>query len=77
MWDNYSRTLSANVYDTPKPDAVLELIISICSKPNDTVADFFLGGGTTAVVAKRLGRKFIGCDISIKACRATVRKLED
>lgn len=77
MWDNYSRTLSADVYDTPKPDAVLERIISICSKPNDIVADFFLGGGTTAVVAKRLRRKFIGCDISLKACKTTVGKLKD
>lgn len=76
MWDTFSRTHTADAYDTPKPEAVLERIISICSKPNDIVADFFLGGGTTAVVAKKLGRKFIGCDISLKACKTTVRKLE-
>ena len=77
MWDSYSRTNTADAYDTPKPEAVLERIISTCSKKDDVVADFFLGGGTTAVVAKKLGRKFIGCDISAKACEVTVRKLEN
>lgn len=77
MRDEYSRTDMADAYDTPKPDAVLERIILTCSKKGDTVADFFMGGGTTAVVAKKLGRKFIGCDISHKACAVTVSKLEN
>ena len=76
MWDTYSRTEKAEAYDTPKPKAVLERIITTCSNPGDIVADFFMGGGTTAVVAKELERKFIGCDISEKACRKTVEKLE-
>jgi len=77
MWDDYSRTDKAEAYDTPKPEAVLERIIRTCSNKGDVVADFFLGGGTTAVVAKKMGRKFIGCDISKKACEVTVRKLEN
>lgn len=77
MWDMYSRTDIADAYDTPKPDAVLERIISTCSKEGDLVADFFLGGGTTAVVSKRLKRRFIGCDISQKACEVTVKKLQE
>ncbi len=76
MWDDYSRTDLAEAYDTPKPEACLERIIRTCSEEGDTVADFFMGGGTTAVVAKKLGRKFIGCDISPKACEVTARKLE-
>ena len=76
MLDSYSRTDLAEVYDTPKPEAVLERIIRTCSHEGDTVADFFMGGGTTAVVAAKLGRKFLGCDISRKACEVTVRKLE-
>ena len=40
------------------------------------VDDFFLGGGTTAVIAKRLNRKGIYCDISKKACDVTISKLE-
>lgn len=75
MLDQYTRTDTAEAYDTPKPDAVLERIISTCSNKGDTVADFFLGGGTTAVITKKLGRKGIFCDISAKACSVTVRKL--
>ncbi len=76
MLDEYTRTDTAEVYDTPKPEAVLERIIRTCSNKGDVVADFFMGGGTTAVVTKKLGRKGIFCDISRKACNATVRKLE-
>lgn len=77
MLDTYTRISVADAYDTPKPEAVLDRVIKVASDPGDTVADFFLGGGTTAVVAKKLGRKFIGCDISAKACEVTVRKLEN
>ena len=77
MLDSYTRTDVADAYDTPKPEAVLDRIIRVASEPGDLVADFFLGGGTTAVVAKKLGRRFVGCDISEKACEVTVRKLED
>ena len=77
MLDQYSRTDTAESYDTPKPEAVLERIISICSNPGDVVGDFFLGGGTTAVVAKKLGRRGIFCDISQKACEVSAKKLEN
>lgn len=76
MYDTYTRTDVADTYDTPKPEAVLERIINIASNKGDVVADFFLGGGTTAVVAKKLGRKGIYCDISQKACDVTISKLE-
>lgn len=76
MLDTYDRTHLAEAYDTPKPEAVLERIITMCSNEGDTVADFFMGGGTTAVVAKRLKRKGIFCDISLKACEIATSKLE-
>lgn len=77
MYDTYTRTDVADAYDTPKPEAVLDRVIRVASEPGDLVADFFLGGGTTAVVAKKLGRRFVGCDISAKACEVTVGKLEN
>jgi DNA modification methylase len=77
MLDTYNRNKEAEVYDTPKPEAILERIINICSNPGETVADFFMGGGTTAVVTKRLGRKGIFCDISKKACDVTIDKLKN
>ena len=76
MLDDYSRTDLAEAYDTPKPEAVLERIIKTCSNEGDTIADFFMGGGTTAVVAKKLKRKGIFCDINEKACEITVKKLK-
>lgn len=77
MLDNYNRAEIAETYDTPKPDAILERIITMCSNKGDIVADFFMGGGTTAVVAKKLGRKGIYCDISKKACDVAINKLKN
>jgi|GEM_PF-1196334 len=76
MFDTYNRNTPSGAYDTPKPEACLERIIKTCSNPNDRVADFFMGGGTTAVVAKKLGRQFIGCDINEKSCEVTTQKLK-
>ena len=51
-------------YPTQKPQALLERIIQASSKPNDLVLDPFCGCGTTCVVAEKLGRQWIGIDIS-------------
>ena len=51
-------------YPTQKPEALLERIIKACSNEGDVVADFFSGGGTTVAVAEKLGRRWIGCDVS-------------
>ena len=56
-------------YPTQKPEALLERIITAGTDPGDLVADFFCGSGTTLAVAKRLGRKWIGCDVSAEAVR--------
>ena len=50
-------------YATQKPELLLERIIKSSSNPNSIVADFFGGSGTTAVVAEKLGRKWITSDI--------------
>ena len=49
-------------HPTQKPEALLHRIILASSDPGDVVLDPFLGSGTTAVVAKRLGRSFIGIE---------------
>ena len=48
-----------SVFDTPKPEKLLQRIIHIASNKNDIVLDFFAGSGTTASVALKMGRKFI------------------
>ncbi|SCW61762.1 site-specific DNA-methyltransferase [Ancylobacter rudongensis] len=50
------------VHPTQKPEALLARVILSASKPGDVVLDPFLGSGTTAAVAKRLGRHFIGIE---------------
>jgi len=46
------------------PDALVQKMIRYSSKPGDLVADFFLGNFTTAYVARREGRRFVGCEIN-------------
>ena len=52
-----------NIFDTPKPETLLERIIHIASNPGDLVLDSFLGSGTTAAVAHKMGRRYIGIEM--------------
>lgn len=63
-------------YPTQKPEALLERIIKASSNEGDTVLDCFIGGGTTAQVASKLGRKWIGCDQSRVAIAVTAERLK-
>lgn len=58
------------------PIHLLERIILMSSDEGDIVLDPFIGTGTTAIAAKRLGRKYIGFDIDEKYVNITKRKLE-
>lgn len=62
-------------YPTQKPEALLERIILASSNPGDLVADFFVGAGTTAVVAGRNNRRWLACDHTPLAIRTTHRRL--
>lgn len=64
-------------YNTQKPKELLERIIKASSNEGDIVADFFCGSGTTCVVAKELGRKYIGCDINPRAIEITNGRLNE
>ena len=64
-------------YNTQKPKELLERIIKASSNEGDIVADFFMGSGTTCVVAKELGRKYIGCDINPRAIEITNGRLNE
>ena len=46
-----------------KPVKLLSHIINIASNPDDIIFDPFMGVGSTAVAAKKCGRKFVGCEI--------------
>lgn len=62
-------------YPTQKPEKLLERVIRASSPENGVVADFCCGGGTTAVVAQRLGRLWIACDQSRVAVAITADRL--
>jgi len=64
-------------FDTQKPEKLLKRIISFSSNPGDIVADFFAGSGTTLAVAEKLGRRWIGCDLSKFAIQVTRKRLLD
>jgi adenine specific DNA methylase Mod len=63
-------------YPTQKPEALLERIIKCASNEGDLILDPFVGGGTTAAVADRLNRKWIGIDQSAVAIRVTEKRLQ-
>lgn len=64
-------------YPTQKPLALLERIISASSNPGDTVLDPFCGCGTTVHAAEKLGRKWIGIDVTHLAVGLIRRRLID
>ena len=61
---------------TQKPEALLERIITASSNEGDVVADFFIGGGTTAAVAQRIGRRWIAVDQSRVGVAVTAERLK-
>jgi adenine-specific DNA-methyltransferase len=51
------------IFDTPKPERLIERILTIASTPGDLILDSFLGSGTTAAVAHKMGRRYIGIEL--------------
>ncbi|SIC45897.1 site-specific DNA-methyltransferase [Mycobacteroides abscessus] len=64
-------------YGTQKPERLLERIIQASSNDGDLVADFFVGSGTTAAVAERLGRRWVATDLGKPAAMVTRKRLID
>ena len=62
-------------YPTQKPEALMERIIRASSNEGDLVADFFVGSGTTAAVAEKLGRKWIVSDLGKFAIHTTRKRM--
>lgn len=81
IWTEFS-ALSSNAieseeYPTQKPEALLDRIINSSTNPGDIVLDCFIGSGTTAAVAQKLGRRWIGCDINKGAIQTTAKRLQE
>jgi adenine-specific DNA-methyltransferase len=67
-------------FATPKPEELLQRILQINSNPGDLVLDSFLGSGTTAAVAHKMGRRWIGIEMGEHAtthCTPRLQKVID
>ena len=64
-----------DAFDTPKPERLIQRILHIASNPGDLVLDSFLGSGTTAAVAHKMGRRYIGIEMGEHAVTHCVPRL--
>ena len=77
VWTDIRSTQGAEFlgYPTQKPERLLERIILSSSNPEDIVADFFSGSGTTVAVAEKLNRKWICSDLGKFAIHTTRKRM--
>jgi adenine-specific DNA-methyltransferase len=68
------------VFDTPKPERLIQRVLQIASNPGDLVMDAYLGSGTTAAVAHKMGRRYIGIEEgphAVSLCAKRLKKVID
>lgn len=79
FWDDISIpywSMAENTdHPTQKPEKLVAKLVLASSNEGDVVLDPFLGSGTTAVVAKKLGRKFLGVELEPLYCAMTQKRL--
>lgn len=63
-------------FGTPKPERLIQRILHIATNPNDLVLDSFLGSGTTAAVAHKMGRRWIGIEMGDHAVTHCLPRLQ-
>ncbi|KVC47366.1 site-specific DNA-methyltransferase [Burkholderia diffusa] len=63
-------------FATPKPERLMQRILEIATNPGDLVLDSFLGSGTTAAVAHKMGRRYVGIELGEHACTHCIPRLE-
>lgn len=79
VWEKNNHTTSKEYcpwHPTQKPIALLERLIKGYTNEGDTVLDCFSGSGSTAVAAKRSGRKFIGCELSEEYWKKSLERID-
>ena len=71
---------TSNAFETPKPERLVQRILEIATNEGDLVLDSFLGSGTTAAVAHKMGRRWIGIEMGDHAkthCAVRLKKVVD
>ena len=64
------------VFSTPKPERLIKRVLDLATKPGDWVLDSFLGSGTTAAVAQKMGRHWIGIELTDVAYTHDIPRLK-
>lgn len=77
IWTQSGRMKGGSIYGTQKPEPLIEQILRIAAPKNGLVADFFVGSGTTSIVAERLGLRWLACYLGKPACMITRKRLID
>lgn len=65
-----------DIFGTPKPERLIKQTFEIATNPGDLVLDSFLGSGTTAAVAHKMGRRYIGIEMGEHAVTHCVPRLQ-
>lgn len=63
-------------YPSQKPERLVERVLAAVTRPGDCIGDWFVGSGTTAAVAQRLGRRFVVADREAAAIAVTAERLQ-
>jgi len=64
------------IFSTPKPERLIQRILQLATNPSDLVLDSFLGSGTTAAVAHKMGRRWIGIEMGEHAATHCLPRLQ-
>lgn len=67
---------ASDAFDTPKPERLIQRTLQIATNPGDLVLDSVLGSGTTAAVAHKMGRRYIGIEMGAHAKTHCLPRLE-
>ncbi len=70
----HDKTYRTNSHPTVKPLKLMSYLVTLGSRPGDTVLDPFLGSGTTALACKLLSRKCIGIELEEKYCEIATKR---
>jgi site-specific DNA-methyltransferase (adenine-specific) len=68
-------TIKGNIHPAVYPEYVVQEFLKLLTKKGDIVLDPFLGSGTTAIVAKKMQRRYIGIEINPDYCEYAVKKI--